>query len=444
MELPALDREWSGASLDERAAAPARRVAVVGAGVSGLVAAHLLAARHDVTVFEADARAGGHAHTVEIPTPEGDVAPVDVGFMVLNDRTYPRFTALLRELGVATRTSDMSFSVSDGRNFEFAGHSPNALFARRRHLFDPRFLRMVGEYVRFNRRAQALLASDADPSLRGWLEQRGFSPWFVERLLVPQASAVWSADPAQMWTFPARFLVEFFANHGMLRLWRRPKWQTVVGGSRVYVEAIAAGLGERLRLASPVEVVRRVPNGVEVFTRGRTAERFDEVVLACHADQALALIEQPSALEAEVLGAIGYHASELALHSDERLLPRRRAVRASWNFHLVDPPPAAPTVTYDLRRLQGLPTSLPMLASLNLTERIDPAKLHATFTLAHPVYTPEAVVAQRRHAEVSGRDGIHFAGAYWSWGFHEDGVASGHRAAADVERSARPVEALTA
>jgi uncharacterized protein len=416
------------------------RVAIIGAGVSGLTAAHLLHDRHDVTLFEAAARPGGHACTVDVAVPEGGTVPVDVGFMVLNDRTYPRFRALLAQLGVRTRVSDMSFSVSDGRDFEYGGRSPGALFANPRHLADRRFLRMVAEYARFNREARALLASDADPSLRGWLQERGFSDYFVERLLVPQASAVWSADPAQMWTFPARFLLEFFANHGMLSLTGRPAWHTIAGGSRAYVEAICERLGARVRLSSPVARVGRTRDGaVEVSVAGEAPARFDEVVLACHADEALALLSDPTPAEAAVLGAIAYQSSELVLHSDERLLPRRRAARASWNAHLVDPAPAAPTLTYDLRRLQGLRTSLPVLATLNLRERIDPATVHASFRFAHPVYTPEAVRAQQRHAEISGADRVHFAGAYWSWGFHEDGAASGHRVAAAVDAAPRPL-----
>lgn len=406
------------------------KVAVVGAGVSGLVSAHLLHPEHDVTLFEADDRPGGHACTVDVPTPEGHTVAADVGFMVLNDRTYPRFGALLAELGVPTRVSDMSFSVSDGQDFEYGGHSLGALFANRRHLVDRRFLKMVGEYVRFNREARRLLASDADPSLRRWLAEHRFSEHFVERLLVPQAAAVWSADPAQMWTFPARFLVQFFANHGMLSLRGRPTWLTVVGGSRTYVDAVCARLGpERVRLSSPVQRVRRTAESVELHLEGGRVESFDEVVLACHSDQALALLEDPLPGEREVLGAIGYQPSELVLHSDDRLLPRRPAARASWNTHLVDPPPGAPTLTYDLKRLQGLETAMPVLATLNLSERIDPAKIHATFALSHPIYTPDGVAGQARHGEVSGADRVHFAGAYWSWGFHEDGVASAHRVA---------------
>lgn len=421
-----------------------RHVAIVGAGVAGLATAHLLSTQGlAVTVLEAEGRPGGHACTLDVPTADGRTVPADVGFMVFNDTTYPRFEALLRDLGVDWRTTDMSFGVSDGRDFEYAGHSPNALFATRGHLVDRRFWRMVLEYRRFNADARALLASDADPSLRGWLTELGYSEHFIERLLVPQASAVWSADPEQMWSFPARFLVQFFANHGMLSLRDRPTWRTIPGGSRRYVEAITARLGDRVRCATPVASVRRDPSaaGVWVTPQGGAPERFDEVVLACHADQALALLEDPTPAEREVLGAIPYQASELVLHGDASLLPRRRAARASWNFHLLETPPAAPTVTYDLGRLQGLDTPEPVLATLNLTDRVRPGAVHAVRHFSHPTYTPQGVAAQARHGEVSGADRVHFAGAYWSWGFHEDGVKSAHAVA---ERFAAPTRQAVA
>ena len=322
-------------------------IAIVGAGVSGLTAAHLLHARHDVTLFEAAARPGGHACTVDVPVPEGGAVAVDVGFMVLNDRNYPRFEALLAELGVRTRASDMSFSVSRRARLRVRrARALGALFANRRHLADPRFLRMVAEYARFNREARALLASDADPSLRGWLQERGYSNYFVERLLVPQAAAVWSADPAQMWTFPARFLVEFFANHGMLRVPRPPDLATVVGGSRALRGSdLCAPRRPRKRLSSPVDLGAPHRRGaVDVTVAGRAPMRFDEVVLACHADQALALLADPTPAERAVLGAIAYLPSRAACCTPTtRLLPRRRAAWASWNYHLLDPAPAAPT-----------------------------------------------------------------------------------------------------
>jgi uncharacterized protein len=422
-------------------ARPRKQIAIVGAGVSGLVTAHLLRDQHDVTVFEAQDRAGGHAWTIDVDLPAGRI-PVDVGFLVFNDRNYPRFEALLAELGVDSRASDMSFSVSDGADFEYAGNGPRGLFANPRHLADPRFLKMVAEYARFNRDARRLLASDAEPSLRDWLAELGYSDYFVHRLIVPQASAVWSADPEQMWSFPARFLVQFFDNHGLLGFRDRPEWRTVVGGSRRYVDAIAAELGGRLRLGTPVASVTRDAHGAQVTVAGAAPEAFDEVVLACHSDQALALLGDATRLERELLGATPYLRSELVLHTDTALMPRRRAAWASWNAHYAEATRGTPAVTYWLNNLQGHRVDRELLATLNLTERIDPATVLATLDVAHPTYTPEGLRAQARHAEISGVEHTHYAGAYWSWGFHEDGVASAHRVADAIRAGAQePVPA---
>jgi predicted NAD/FAD-binding protein len=286
---------------------------------------------------------------------------------------------------------------------------------------------------RFQREARALLRSDDDPSLAEWLERRAFSRPFVERLIVPQAAAVWSADPRQMWSFPARFLAEFFSNHGMLELRGRPRWRTVKGGSRRYVDALVAPFRERLRLATPVDAIARHDDHVAVTPRGGEAERFDAVVLATHADQALALLADATPREHEVLGAIPYQPNEAVLHTDRRLLPRRRRAWASWNFHLLDAPAGRPAVTYHMNRLQSLRASEELCVTLNRTEAIDPARIVATFSYAHPVYTSEGVAAQRRHEQISGRRRTHFCGAYWSWGFHEDGVASAVRVAAELD-----------
>src|SRR4051794_25436058 len=295
-------------------------VAVVGAGVSGLVSAHLLHRQgHDVTVFEAGAYAGGHTNTVDV-----DGVAIDTGFIVFNDRNYPGFEALLAELGVASQPSDMSFGVSDGADFEYAAHSPLGLYANPRHLVSRRFQRMVLEYARFNREAKRLMAGDMDPSLAQWLSDLRFSRTFIDNLIVPQASAVWSADPHQMWTFPARFLVEFFANHGMLGFRRRPQWRTVLGGSRAYVDAVSAPWRHRLRLSTPIQAIERFEDGVTVKPQGGEPERFDEVVLACHSDQALGMLADASEREHQILGAIPYQPNEAVLHTDRRLLPRRR------------------------------------------------------------------------------------------------------------------------
>src|SRR5690348_3706567 len=397
------------------------RIAIVGAGISGLAAAHLLAREHEITLFEADGRPGGHANTVRVDT-EYETHHVDTGFIVFNNRNYPNFQRLLASLRVPSQPSDMSFGVSDGRDFEYSGASPNGLFAKRAHLVTPWFHRMVADLVRFNREARALLrrAGADGPSLGSWLEEMRFSRPFVERLIVPQASAVWSADPGQMWTFPARFLVEFFDNHGMLGFRDRPAWRTVVGGSRTYVEAVVRPWRERLRLATPVRAITRDADGVTVTTH--EPERFDHVVLAVHSDQALRMLADASDREHEILGAIPYQPNEAVLHTDERLLPRRRRAWASWNYHLGGESTGRTRVTYHMNRLQSLSADREFCVTLNRSEAIDPDKVIKTIQYEHPVYTSQGALAQRRHREISGTGRTHFCGAYWGSGFHEDGV----------------------
>jgi len=404
------------------------RLAIVGAGVSGLVAAHLLQREHDVTVFEANGYPGGHTNTIQVETDHASYA-VDTGFIVFNDRNYPNFERLLGGLGVASQPSTMSFGVSDGRgDFEYSSGSANGLFANRRHLVDPTFRRMISDLLRFNREARDLLHTDGEgPSLGVWLERQGFSQAFVERLIVPQASAVWSADPRQLWSFPARFLAEFFDNHGMLGFRGRPRWKTVRGGSARYVDALIAPLGDRLRLRTPVSAITRAADHVGLTTPGGEPETFDEVIVATHSDQALAMLTDPSDREHELLGAIPYQPNEAVLHTDRRLLPRRRAAWASWNYHLLDEPPERTTVTYHMNRLQNITADQEFCVTLNRTETIDPDTIIRTIFYTHPVYTAAGAAAQARHQEISGRNRTSYCGAYWGWGFHEDGVRSALR-----------------
>ncbi|MBV9311669.1 MAG: FAD-dependent oxidoreductase [Solirubrobacterales bacterium] len=407
------------------------RIAIVGAGISGLTVARLLHGRCEITLFEEAGYLGGHTNTVRVDTPH-ETHHIDTGFITFNDRNYPNFERLLRGLAVGWQPSEMSFSVSDTTGaFEYSSRSPNALFANRRHLITPAFHRMVSDLRRFQRAARVLLeGSDDRLSLRDWLAQQRFSSEFIERLIVPQVSAVWSADPRQLWSFPARFLAEFFENHGMLGFRRRPLWRTVTGGSARYVEALTAPFASRIRLRAPVRAIARADDHVLLTVAGAEPMRFDHVVLATHSDQALALLSDASAREREILSAIPYQSNEAVLHTDVRLLPRRRRAWASWNYHLLNEPPGRTTVTYHMNRLQSLSAEREFCVTLNQADRIDPDTVIKRIEYAHPVYTPEGVRAQARVAEISGCRRTHFCGAYWGWGFHEDGVRSALRVGA--------------
>jgi predicted NAD/FAD-binding protein len=428
-------------------------VAVVGSGVSGLVAARELhRAGIPVTLFEADHRIGGHSHTVTVETDTGSW-DVDTGFIVLNDRNYPGLESMLDELGVRTQPAPMSFSVSDGLGgFEWSTR-PLGLLGHR-HLFDPRYGRMLLDLLRFFRDSRELVGTNGTHgSLLDFCRSRGYSEYFVERVIVPQVSAVWSADPDQLSSFPASFLAEFFHNHRALQVFGRPGWRSVVGGSRAYVEAVTAPLRHSLRPSTPVRRIHRHPDRVDVTTDHGT-ESFDEVVLAVHSDQALAMLSDPTPAERSILGDIPYRRNEVVLHTDTSLMPSRRRAWGSWNFHLAPGEragddlasgPGATTVTYWMNALQRLEADREFLVTLNRSEAIDPAKVIRVLEYAHPVYTPRTVAAQQRWDELSGRNRTHYCGAYWGWGFHEDGVQSALRVCERIAppRALRAVEVVT-
>ena len=419
------------------------RIAVIGTGISGLTSGHLLCQEHDVVLYESHTRPGGHANTVLVTDSTGTEHRVDTGFIVLNERNYPNFENLLAEIGVETRPSAMGLSISapDG-SFEFAG-TARGLLAQRSNLLRPRFLRMLRDQVRFNRDTRAEIGRTGGPSVGEFVRDMGYSDWFMERIVMPEVSAVWSSDPAAVWDFPIAFLAEFLDNHGQLELTGRPQWRTVVGGSRTYVNAIANELGDRLRLDSPVHRIERLATGgVAVEAESCDTEEFDEVVIAAHSDQALEMIAGPSDAEREVLGAMRYQPNEAVLHTDVALMPKRKAAWASWNFHLTEGS-ELPTMSYWMNRLQGLDAPEDIFVTLNSTDRIDPAKIIEVIAYAHPIVTHEAVAAQGRWAEVSGTDRIHYCGAYWRWGFHEDGCWSAIRACEPL-LGAAAVEPLTA
>jgi predicted NAD/FAD-binding protein len=405
------------------------RIAIVGAGISGLVAAHLLQREHEIVVYEANSYAGGHTNTVRVDTAH-ETHHVDTGFIVMNDRNYPNFTRLLRRLAVTTQPTHMSFSVKgEEQDFEYSG-TPRGLFCQPGNLASPRFQRMIVDLLRFNRALRGLLErEESGESLQDFISRHRFSRAFIERLIVPQISAVWSADPRRTGSFPARFIAEFFANHGMLGFRDRPRWSTVVGGSARYVEALTAPFRERIRLGAPVHSVTRCAGRVEIHAAGGAPESYDQVVLATHSDQALRMLRDPSERERELLGAIPYQLNEAVLHTDSTLLPRRRFARAAWNFHLLREPKPLSTVTYYMNHLQRLNADRDFCVTLNRSEAIDPEKIIRTISYAHPMYTPEGVAAQSAHASISGLSSrTHYCGAYWGWGFHEDGVLSALRA----------------
>lgn len=410
------------------------RIAIIGAGISGLTCASLLAGAHDLTVFEANDYIGGHTHTVDVEL-DGQRHAIDTGFIVFNDTNYPNFERLLDEIGVGWQPSNMSFSVSDETgDFEYSSTSPNGLYAKRGHLLDPRFHRMVADLLRFNREIRPLIGTNGDgPSLAEFLTDGGYSDRFVERLIVPQASAVWSAAPGQMASFPAGFMASFFDNHGMLRFTNRPKWRTVKGGSFSYVRALSAPFADRIHAGSPVRSITRHDDRIELATDSSGPLEFDQVVIATHSDQALAMLADPTAAEREILGAIPYQANEAVLHTDRAMLPKRRRAWASWNFHLLPDPPARTTLTYHMNRLQALDSDVDFCVTLNRSEAIEPAKVIKRIDYSHPVYTAAGMSAQKRRPEISG-ERTHYCGAYWGWGFHEDGVLSAIQACKAFER----------
>ena len=420
------------------------RIAVVGAGVAGLHAAWRLSREHDVTLYEANDYAGGHTATVDVEW-EGHTYGVDTGFIVFNDWTYPNFIAMLRELGVAWQPSNMSFSLRCERTgLEYNGTSVNSLFAQRRNALRPSFLRMIADILRFNARSRAA-AGSLDPTLTlgEYLERGNYSRKFVEHYIVPMGRAIWSAEASAMLEFPARFFIDFFDRHGFLSVDDRPVWQAVNGGSREYVRALLRVAKLELRLATPVESVLRLPNEVRVRSARGDVARYDHVFLACHAPQALAMLEAPTAAEREVLAAFPYAANEVLLHTDASVLPRRALARAAWNYHLLADSQEPVALTYDMNVLQSLDAPVRFLVSLNHRKAIDERRILRTFTYDHPVYSPRAVTAQARHRELNGAQRTYFCGAYWRCGFHEDGVVSAQAALAhfdeDLARAELPL-----
>ena len=418
----------------ERTARHGRRTAVIGSGVAGLTAAYILGRAGHVTLYEADDRLGGHAHTHELTSAhDGRVHRVDSGFIVHNRRTYPRLLRLFDELGVPTQESEMSMSVRcEGCGLEYAGaRGPAGLFAQPRNLLRPRYLRLLAEVPLFHRAARRLLARGGEEALTlgEFLDREGYSAYFRAHFVTPMVSAVWSCDAETAQRYPAAYLFRFLEHHGMLSVSGSPVWRTVTGGSGTYVDRIAKHIGE-IRTSTPVRSVRRHADRADITTEDGTTESYDAVVIAVHPDQALRLLAEPTSLERELLGAFPYSRNTTLLHTDTRLLPRAPGARASWN-HLM-PSCAADSgrvrVSYDMNRLQRLDATETFVVTLGGEERVDPGRVLARMVYEHPVYTPESVAAQQRLPELAG-DVCVFAGAYHGWGFHEDGCRSGIEAA---------------
>lgn len=417
--------ETLNAPKDRRAQGGRERVAVVGTGIAGMTAAYLLHERYELTVFEENDYIGGHTHTVDVTQDEQRYA-VDTGFIVYNEKTYRNFSRLLAHLGVATQPTSMSFSVRDEHSgTEYASADLNAVFAQRGNLLRPRFLRMIAEIIRFNSEARRFLDSgDETTTLTKLLQELGFSPAFEQWYLTPMLAAIWSADPAKVGAFPARHFLRFFENHGLINLTERPQWRVISGGSREYTRLLCAPYNDRILLNCPVARIFRDDDAVTVATRDGDHHRFDRVILAGHSDTSLGLLAAPTALERAVLGAIPYQVNDVVLHTDCSLLPRNPRAWASWNYRLPATPSALPTVTYHMNHLQGIQSREPFLVTLNETERIHPGAILGRWTYSHPTYSRDAIAAQARHAELNRAGRVHFCGAYWGYGFHEDGVQS--------------------
>lgn len=404
------------------------RVAVVGSGIAGLICAHVLHRHHDVVLYEADSRFGGHSNTV-MASDDFGTHHIDTGFIVHNDRNYPKLVRLFQELGMSTVDTEMSFAVTDrSSGFTYRATNLNTLFADRKNVVQVTMWRMLLDIARFYRHANLYLNDPAQPdiSIKEFCTERGYSRAFMELHLIPMGAAVWSASPTTFDEFPARSLLGFLSNHGLLGIRNRPQWKTLYGGSRAYVDKMLERFEGESQLGKPVESVQRTQTFVNVTTADRN-EQFDQVILACHSDEALKMLSNPTTAETEILGAIRYQPNLATLHTDTTLLSPKKSAWAAWNYERLSDNEKVANITYNLTILQRLATETHFLVSLNAEDRIDPEKVIASFNYSHPVLDRPAVAAQGRWAEISGTNLIHYCGAYWGYGFHEDGIESGLR-----------------
>lgn len=407
-----------------------QRIAIIGSGIAGLTSALLLQKKYQVSLFEQNDYFGGHTHTVDVEM-AGRRYPVNTGFIVYNDWTYPNFIRLLQHLGVESEPSNMSFSVRcDRSGLEYNGTNLNGLFCQRKNLLNPRFWRMVNDIIRFNRDATAdHLAGHISPqaTLQQYLEQNDYSEEFTRNYIIPMGAAIWSTSEADMLHFPFAFFVRFFHNHGMLSVNARPQWRVISGGSRSYVEALLKQLRGTTHLSRKITSIERYDSGVVLIDDQGQRQNFDAVVLACHSDQALQLLEKPSWNERDILGQIPYLPNDVVLHTDSRLLPQRRLAWAAWNYRIPERENAPVKLTYNMNILQNFSAPTTFCVSLNQTENIDPSKILARYQYSHPGFTLAGMAAQQRWDLINGKNHTYYCGAYWLNGFHEDGVNSAIR-----------------
>lgn len=404
-----------------------KKVAIIGSGVSGLVSAYLISQKHQVSLFEKDGRLGGHTATVDVNV-DGEDYAIDTGFIVFNDRTYPNFLKLLEQIGIDKQPTEMSFSVQNKlTGLEYNGHDLNTLFSQRRNIVNPKFWKLIFEIVRFNKLSKQYYHQQdfsGNETLGEFLDRNGFSDHFSQHYILPMTAAIWSTSLTQARAFPLAFFVQFFFHHGLLNITDRPQWYVIPGGSRNYIEKLTPRFADNIHLNADISQVVRTEQGVVLRFNDGSEQVFDDVVLACHSDQALALLAEPSDKEQEILQQMPYSDNEVVLHLDEAMLPSKRLSWASWNYQLTGDTEKPAAVTYDMNILMGLDAPHTFCVTLNQTEQINQDKILAKFNYHHPVISPDSYQAQQRRSEICGHTGIHFAGAYWYQGFHEDGVRS--------------------
>jgi predicted NAD/FAD-binding protein len=410
------------------------KIAVIGTGIAGNVAARELCKEHDVTVFEQNSHVGGHTHThcIEDVDAQGESRNlnIDTGFIVLNDRTYPNFNKLLDELNVDIKKTEMSFSVKcEETGLEYNGNNLDTLFAQRSNLFSPQFYKMIKDILRFNQQASEYATTGSiDMSLGDFLTYNAYSSMFTKKYIIPMGAAIWSMKPEVMLDFPAMFFFRFFSNHGLLSVNDRPQWYVVKDGSKSYLEELTKDYSENIRTDCPVDNIARYDDHVEIQTMRYGIERYDYVFIASHSDQALAMLQQPSQVEQATLSAISYQQNEVVLHSDESVLPIRKKAWASWNYHIPADDRSMVALTYNMNILQGLETDNTYCVTLNYTDQIDEDKIIKVIDYHHPIFTDESIEAQKNHRLINGTSRTYYCGAYWRNGFHEDGVVSAQTA----------------